>query len=153
MLEVRDLAKSFGAVKAVDGATFTAPDGAITTLLGANGSGKTTTLSMIMGLLKPDSGAALVDGAQVQDDPIEARRRLGWFPDAFGLYPRLTAREHIEYFGALHGLEGSRLSQAVDTIIAELDMAASRIAGQKASRPASGCRWRLPARWSTRRPT
>ena len=124
MIEVRDLEKSFGAVKAVDGATFAAPDGAITTLLGANGSGKTTTLSMIMGLLKPDSGAAIVDGAPVVDDPIAARRRLGWFPDAFGLYPRLTAREHIEYFGALHGLEGSRLRGAVDDTIAELDMAA-----------------------------
>ena len=82
MIEVSDLAKSFGAVKAVDGASFTAPDGAITTLLGANGSGKTTTLSMIMGLLKPDRGLASVDGGLVDSDPIEARRRLGWFPDA-----------------------------------------------------------------------
>jgi sodium transport system ATP-binding protein len=123
MIEVRDLAKAFGQVKAVDGASFSAPDGAITTLLGANGSGKTTTLSMVMGLLKPDRGAAEVDGIVVEGDPVEARRRLGWFPDAFGLYPRLTAREHIRYFGELHGMQGQTLEQAIDCAVQELDMA------------------------------
>lgn len=124
MIELDGLAKSFGAVKAVDGATFTAADGAITTLLGANGSGKSTTLGMIMGLLKPDAGEVRIDGAAVAPDPIAARRRVGWFPDAFGLYPRLTAREHIRYFGELHGLEGVALEQAIDRAISELDMAA-----------------------------
>lgn len=122
MIEVRDVVKSFGAVHAVAGATFTVPDGAITTLLGANGSGKTTTLSMIMNLLTPDQGEVRVDGRRVDRHQVEARRRLGWFPDAFGLYPRLTAREHIRYFGELHGLEGKMLEDSIDRTVAELDM-------------------------------
>jgi sodium transport system ATP-binding protein len=124
MIEVQGLRKAFGAVRAVDGATFTAADGAITTLLGANGSGKTTTLSAAMGLLAPDSGAVLVDGAAVAADAKAARRRIGWFPDAFGLYPRLTAREHCRYFGQLHGMRGGALETAIDRVFAELDMAA-----------------------------
>ena len=122
MIELAGLAKSFGAVKAVQGASFTAPDGAITTLLGANGSGKTTTLSMVMGLLKPDAGTARVDGIDVREAPREVRRRIGWFPDAFGLYPRLTAREHVRYFGELHGMEGRPLEEAIERTLAELEM-------------------------------
>jgi sodium transport system ATP-binding protein len=122
MIELQGLAKSFGAVKAVQGASFTAPDGAITTLLGANGSGKTTTLSMVMGLLKPDAGTARVDGIDVRESPREVRRRIGWFPDAFGLYPRLTAREHVRYFGELHGMAGATLEEAIQRTLAELEM-------------------------------
>jgi sodium transport system ATP-binding protein len=124
MIEVQGLRKAFGAVKAVDGASFTAADGAITTLLGANGSGKTTTLSAAMGLLAPDAGGVRVDGLAVAADAKAARRRIGWFPDAFGLYPRLTAREHCRYFGQLHGMGGAALEAAIGRVFAELDMAA-----------------------------
>lgn len=122
MIELTGLAKSFGAVKAVQGASFAAPDGAITTLLGANGSGKTTTLSMVMGLLKPDAGTARVDGIDVREEPRQVQRRIGWFPDAFGLYPRLTAREHVRYFGELHGMAGKPLEEAIQRTLAELEM-------------------------------
>jgi sodium transport system ATP-binding protein len=123
MIEIHSVSKAFGKVQAVDGAAFTAPDGAITTLLGANGSGKTTTLNMLVGLMRPDAGHAVVDGLEVAQQTKAARRRMGWFPDAFGLYPRLTAREHVRYFGRLHGLSGKPLEQAIDQVVAELDMA------------------------------
>jgi sodium transport system ATP-binding protein len=122
MIEILDLEKRFGKVVAVDGARFEARDGAITTLLGANGSGKTTTLSTAMALLKPDRGSVRVDGIDVASDAKAARRRIGWFPDAFGLYPRLTAREHVRYFGRLHGKGGAELEKAIDSIFAELEM-------------------------------
>jgi sodium transport system ATP-binding protein len=122
MISVSDLAKRFGKVQAVDGASFTAPDGAITTLLGANGSGKTTTLNMLMGLLKPDRGAARIDGIAVEANAQEARRRTGWFPDSVGLYPRLTSREHMRYFGELHGMAGKPLEDAISGTIATLRM-------------------------------
>jgi sodium transport system ATP-binding protein len=122
MIEVQDLAKKFGKVQAVDGASFAAANGAITTLLGANGSGKTTTLNMLMGLLKPDRGSAFVDGIAVQGSGKETQRRTGWFPDAIGLYPRLTSREHIRYFGELHGMEGRALEEAIARTVAELQM-------------------------------
>lgn len=122
MIEVQDLVKHFGAVKAVDGASFQALDGAITTLLGANGSGKTTTLNMLMGLLKPQVGVARIDGIQVLGTGSETQRRTGWFPDSAGLYPRLTSREHLRYFGELHGLRGAKLEGAIQCTIDDLQM-------------------------------
>lgn len=122
MLEIQGLVKRFGKVTAVDGASITALDGQITTLLGANGSGKTTSLRCLVGLLRPDAGRVAVDGVEVVLDPRTARQRLGWFPDAFGLYPRLTVREHLRYFAKLHGMGGSAMEGAIDAAIAELAM-------------------------------
>jgi sodium transport system ATP-binding protein len=78
-------------------------------LLGPNGAGKTTTLRMLSGLMRPDAGRILVDDVDVVADPIGAQSRMGLLPDSRGLYPRLTAREHIEYFGELRGLTGQAL--------------------------------------------
>jgi sodium transport system ATP-binding protein len=113
MIEIQDLKKSFGAVKAVDGMAFTAPDGAITTLLGGNGSGKTTTLRAICGLIRPDQGRIAIDGLDVATDRLAALGQLGALHDEFGLYPRLTPREHLRYSGALQGLAGKALDLAV----------------------------------------
>lgn len=122
MLEISGLVKRFKTVTAVDGVSFAAPDGEITTLLGANGSGKTTSLRCLVGLLRPDAGRVAVDGIEVAADPKRARQRLGWFPDAFGLYPRLTVREHLRYFARLHGMDGPAMEQAIRAAIAELGM-------------------------------
>jgi sodium transport system ATP-binding protein len=104
MVEVQELRKRFGAVAAVDGLSFAAADGQITGLLGENGAGKTTTLAMIAGVLKPDAGSVRIDGTDGQT-PLNGRRQLGALLDHTGLYSRLTARENIRYFGALHGLQ------------------------------------------------
>jgi sodium transport system ATP-binding protein len=122
MIQVEDLHKRFGKVAAVNGASFTAPDGAVTGLLGPNGAGKTTTLRMLYGLMAADKGRILVDNLDVSADPLAAQARLGVLPDAHGLYPRLTAREHIAYFGRLQGLEESLLKQRTDELIQSLDM-------------------------------
>lgn len=132
MLELTDLRKTFGAVKAVDGVSFTARDGEITGLLGPNGAGKTTTLRMLYTLMKPETGHIKVDGTDITIDPDGARRKLGVLPDARGLYKRLTARENIEYFGRLHGLDETTLKQRTDKLIHELgieDIAARRTEG------------------------
>ena len=122
MLEVRELHKSFGKVKAVQGVSFVARDGEITGLLGPNGAGKTTTLRMLYTLMRPDSGSVLVDGLDAAADPIGARRKLGVLPDARGVYKRLTARECIEYFGRLHGLERAAAAARAQALIALLDL-------------------------------
>jgi len=124
MLEVRELHKSFGKVRAVQGVSFVARDGEITGLLGPNGAGKTTTLRMLYTLMRPDSGQVLVDGLDANADRIAARRKLGVLSDARGLYKRLTARECIEYFGRLHGLERDVAKARAQALIDELDMGA-----------------------------
>ncbi len=122
MIEVRDLQRSFGEIRAVNGVSFRAEDGQITGLLGPNGAGKTTTLRMLYTLLRPDSGQIHVDDVDALADPLAARRRLGVLPDARGLYKRFTARENIEYFGKLHGIDSMLLKQRVDRLIDNLDM-------------------------------
>jgi sodium transport system ATP-binding protein len=111
MIQVEHLHKQFGAVIAVDDVSFRAEDGVVTGLLGPNGAGKTTTLRVLSTLVLPDGGSATVDGLDVVANPLEVRRRLGVLPDARGLYPRLTAREHLRYFGELHGLSGALLEE------------------------------------------
>jgi sodium transport system ATP-binding protein len=122
MIEVKNLHKAFGKVKAVDGVTFTARDGEITGLLGPNGAGKTTSLRMLYTLMKPDTGQVLVDGIDAAVDPIAVRRRLGVLPDARGLYKRLTARENIEYFARLHGIETTLMHQRREKLVDALEM-------------------------------
>jgi sodium transport system ATP-binding protein len=132
VIEAKNLRKSFGSVAAVDNVGFTAQDGAVTGLLGPNGAGKTTSLRMIYGLMKPDKGTILVDNHDVVSDPLAVQERLGVLPDQFGLYPRLTAREHIRYFGNLRGLSGQGLESQINSWIKILDLTAvadRRVAG------------------------
>ena len=105
MIEVQQLAKQFTArVKAVRDVSFTAPDGQITGLLGPNGAGKTTTLRMLAALIVPDAGRMAVGGVDVATRPHDTLARMGVLSDARGLYPRLSARENIVYYGMLQGL-------------------------------------------------
>jgi len=122
MIEVRDLKKSFGAIQALRGVSFRAEDGQITGLLGPNGAGKTTTLRVLYTILRPESGQAFVDGLDVRARALAVQARVGVLPESQGLYPRLTARENIRYYGELHGLEGQSLEQRVDRLLDLLEM-------------------------------
>lgn len=120
MIRVNGLHKSFGEVTAVDGIGFDAPDGRITGLLGPNGAGKSTTLRILYTVMKPDEGTAEIDGIDVVRDSLEARRRIGTLPHGSGLYPHLTARENIVYYGRLYGIPRDRLNERVDEVIRQL---------------------------------
>jgi sodium transport system ATP-binding protein len=122
MIRVENLHKRFGPVTAVDGVSFTAEDGKVTGLLGPNGAGKTTTLRMLYALMRPDEGTISVDGIDAVAEPQKAQTRLGVLPDLSGLYPRLTAREHIHYFGQLQGLAGKNLDDRTEHLLQMLDM-------------------------------
>ena len=122
MIEVSNLHKRFGSVTAVEDVSFTARDGIVTGLLGPNGAGKTTTLRMLCTLVRPDRGSAKVDGLEVAERPMDVRRAIGVLPDARGLYPRLTAREHVRYYGELHGLSGAALDKRTEELVELLDM-------------------------------
>ena len=114
MISVEGLSKRFGKVVAVDNLSLTAGDGSITGLLGPNGAGKTTTLRTLYGLLKPDQGVVSVDGINVTTDLISATKRMGIFPDSIGLYDRLSTREHLHFYGEMHGLRGAELQTAIE---------------------------------------
>jgi sodium transport system ATP-binding protein len=124
MIQVQGLSKSFGEVRAVQDVSFFAPDGQITGLLGPNGAGKSTTLRMLYTLLRPDSGSAQVDGFDIRRSPLDVQRRIGVLADARGLYPRLTSRENIRYYGRLQGLQGETLEKQIQTLMRLLDLGA-----------------------------
>jgi sodium transport system ATP-binding protein len=122
MIELRNLAKSFGNLRVVEEVSFVARDGEITGLIGPNGAGKTTLFRLICTVLRPDRGSTLIDGIDSQKEPLAARRRLGVLPDIRALYPRLTAREHLRYFGELHGIERGELEARIAELVLTLRM-------------------------------
>lgn len=122
MIEVRNLGKRFGEVVAVDDVSFAARDGQVTGLLGPNGAGKTTTLRVLYGLLRADRGDVLVDDVSVTTQPQQAQRRMGVLPDSRGLYVRLTAREHLRYYGRLQGLTAAVVEERIERLVDQLEM-------------------------------
>ncbi|MEO8102470.1 MAG: ATP-binding cassette domain-containing protein [Betaproteobacteria bacterium] len=124
MIEVRELKKQFGAVKAVDGVSFTAKSGAITGLLGPNGAGKTTTIRMIGTLIAIDGGSVKIDDVDVAGDPDGARRACGMLTDSRGVYTRMTARENIRYYAELRGMDTARSERVLARFVDWLDMGA-----------------------------
>lgn len=122
MIEASELFKTFRSVRALDGLSFKAEDGTVTALLGRNGAGKTTTLRILYTVMRPDTGVARIDGFDTVRDRIEVQSRIGALADTRGLYPRLTAREHIDYYGRLHGLDSAALAKRVEELIEKLDM-------------------------------
>jgi sodium transport system ATP-binding protein len=139
MIELQHLAKSFSGprppgqrwwqrrarrqrVHAVRDVSFSAADGQITGLLGPNGAGKTTSLRMLAGLIEPDAGELRVGGVAVRLQPREALAQMGVLSDARGLYPRLSARENIVYYGRLQGLTEDAAHQRAKALAQVLDM-------------------------------
>jgi sodium transport system ATP-binding protein len=122
LIEAEGLSKRFGTVAAVSGVSLRALDGRITGLLGPNGAGKSTTLRILYTVLSPDCGDARIDGISVVGDPLAARRRMGVLPHGAGLYPNLTARENVLYFGALHGLARAEQRSRTAELIRRLEM-------------------------------
>ena len=116
--------RALRAVQAVSNVSFDAANGHITGLLGPNGAGKTTTLRMLAALISPDSGHMAVDGIDVRSRPREALARMGVLSDARGLYPRLSARENIVYYGQLQGLDRDAAQARAEALARMLDMTA-----------------------------
>ena len=127
MIEVHDLSKRFpdlqqGEIVALDGVRFTVDPGEVFGLLGPNGAGKTTCLRILSTILTPTSGTARIDGRDIVDDPDGVRARIGFLSGSTGLYDRMTARETVEYFGRLYGLDEDRLAASIDRIFTTLSM-------------------------------
>jgi sodium transport system ATP-binding protein len=122
MIQIQNLTKSFNSITALKGINFTAKDGEVTGLIGPNGAGKTTALRIMSTVMTPDAGSATIDGFDTVKDRHEVQRRIGVLPDTRGLYPRLTAREHIRYFGRLHRMDKSTLESRINDLVEALGM-------------------------------
>ncbi|MEW6358441.1 MAG: ATP-binding cassette domain-containing protein [Planctomycetota bacterium] len=127
MIQVQELTKIFddanrGEVRALDGVCLSIPPGTTFALLGPNGAGKTTFLRILATLLKPTSGAVKIEGIDVAQHPIAIRRKIGYMSTDTGVYPRLTAREMIEFFAELHGMSAEEIRLRSEEIYDLLEM-------------------------------
>jgi ABC-2 type transport system ATP-binding protein len=114
MLSVRSLVKEFGARRAVDGVSFEVEKGTVLGFLGPNGAGKSTTMRMITGFIPPTSGTALINGHDVTESPIEARRNLGYLPENAPSYPEMTVQEFLRFMAEMRGFRGADRNKAAD---------------------------------------
>jgi sodium transport system ATP-binding protein len=122
MIEAHGLKKFFGKVQALKDVSFVAPDGKVTGLLGPNGAGKSTTLRILYTVLNPDAGTAVIDGADIRSNSMDVRRKIGVLPHSAGLYPNLSARENIAYYGRLLGMQDDVLQQRIDELAGLLEL-------------------------------
>ncbi|HEY3367389.1 MAG TPA: ABC transporter ATP-binding protein [Symbiobacteriaceae bacterium] len=130
MLQVKNLIKRFGDREVVHGVSFAVGKGESFGLLGPNGAGKSTTIAMICGLLVPNAGEIYVGGVNMRENPRAAKRLMGVIPQDIALYPALSARENLNFWGALYGLYGKELRTRVDAgleIVALADRQKERI--------------------------
>ncbi len=129
IVEIRNLKKRYAPTAgskegnlAVKGINLTIERGEIFSLLGPNGAGKTTTISMMSGLLRPTEGDVLVDGYSIIKNPIEVKKRIGVVPQEIALYPELTARRNLEFFGQMYGMDRAELAKRCDEVLDFIDL-------------------------------
>jgi ABC-2 type transport system ATP-binding protein len=123
IIEAKGLIKRYGGFEAVKGLSFAIRRGEIFGFLGPNGAGKTTTISMLSCLLEPSEGTAIVAGHDVVKASSEVKRRIGLVPQELALYPTLSARDNLDYFGRIYGLRGRALRQRVDEVLDMVELA------------------------------
>lgn len=138
---VHDLYKNFGDVCAVQGVSFAVQAGEIFSLLGPNGAGKTTTISMLSCLLEPTQGDAFVMGHSIRREPMAVKSVIGVVPQEIALYPDLSARENLLFWGKMYGLRGGALRQRVDEVLEVIGLAERQ--KERVSRYSGGMKRRL----------
>lgn len=113
MIVVRTVTKYFGEKAALNGISFSIPRGSITGLIGRNGAGKTTLMGILCGLIRPDTGSIQIGGIELFDNMTRAREMIGYVPQKTSLYPEMTGRENLTYFGMILGLGGKKLTDSI----------------------------------------
>ena len=141
VLAARDLRKRYGAIEAVRGVSLEIHEGETYGLLGPNGAGKTTTISMICGLLARDGGEVTLDGTPIDVGAVAAKAGIGFVPQDLAIYPDLSARENLQFFGRLYGLSGARLKSRIDEVLEIVGLTAR--AGDRTDKYSGGMQRRL----------
>ncbi len=141
VLRCEGLRRTFGDLLAVDDVSFTIDPGETFGLLGPNGAGKTTAISMVAGILEPDAGTVLVCGEPITTRGTHAKGNIGLVPQDLAIYPDLTARENLKFFGQLYGMGGSALAARIDEVLEVIGL--SERADDKADEYSGGMKRRL----------
>ncbi len=122
IIQVENLERDFGDVKAVNGLTFEIERGKVIGFIGANGAGKTTTMRMLVTLDMPTRGSVRIDGMDVIDHPAEVRRRVGWMPDSYGTYDNMTIFEYLDFYGRAFGYKKIERRRRIEEVMAFTDL-------------------------------
>lgn len=122
IIQVENLERDFGDVKAVNGVSFDIEQGKVVGFIGANGAGKTTTMRMMVTLDTPTAGRIRIAGRDIMDEPAEVRRRVGWMPDAYGVYDNMTVFEYLDFYGRSFGYKAAERRRRVDEVMAFTDL-------------------------------
>jgi len=117
MIEVRHITKRYGALQALDDVSFTAKNGEVLGLLGPNGAGKTTTMRIISSFLAPTEGSVMISGVNVQDNPLEARKKIGYLPEGNPLYKEMSVYESLKFISALRGISKGDVNKAIREVV------------------------------------
>jgi ABC-2 type transport system ATP-binding protein len=141
VLTARDLRKRYGPIEAVRGVSFEIAEGETYGLLGPNGAGKTTTISMVCGLLACDAGEVTLDGVPIDVGAVAAKAGIGYVPQDLAIYPDLTGRENLEFFGRLYGLAGAKLRDRIGEVLEIVGLTAR--AGDRTDKYSGGMQRRL----------
>lgn len=123
MIEIRDLVKTYGAFKALDGLTMTVREKTVYGFVGPNGAGKTTAMAIVATLIRPTSGTARVGGYDVTEHPDRVRRLIGYMPDFFGVYDRFRAAEYLDFYGACYGISRADRLKNIPRLLELVDLA------------------------------
>jgi ABC-2 type transport system ATP-binding protein len=141
VIEVEGVSKYYGPTRGVENISFRVARGEILGLLGPNGAGKTTTIRMITGYMPPSEGRIRIDGFDLDEDPYEARRRIGYLPDNPPLYPEMTVRAYLAFMAELRGVPRPRRRERVDAVIEAMELQA--VAGRLIGHLSRGFRQRV----------
>jgi len=141
VLRAHDLRKRYGSIEAVRGVSFQIAEGETYGLLGPNGAGKTTTISMVCGLLARDAGEVTLDGTPIDVGAVAAKAGIGYVPQDLAIYPDLTGRENLEFFGRLYGLQGARLRSRIGEVLETVGLTGR--AGDRTDKYSGGMQRRL----------
>ncbi len=126
VIEVKNLTKKYGGLTAVDHVNYAVEEGEIFGLLGHNGAGKTTTILMLLGLIAPTEGTAVVNGVDVIDQPLQSRRNVGLLPENAGFYENLTARQNLQFYAELADVPEQIASERVEKLIDQVGLGSKR---------------------------
>ncbi len=126
VIEVKNLTKKYGGLTVVDHVNYAVEDGEIFGLLGHNGAGKTTTILMLLGLIAPTEGTAVVNGVDVIDQPLQSRRNVGLLPENAGFYENLTARQNLQFYAELADVPEKTASERIEKLIDQVGLGSKR---------------------------